>query len=827
MSVTPKVRVFKIQTNPVATVTPPTMPACIIGPTAQILPYDKDKIKTYIGLYGKTSTASIQDKKDWLLLGNVVPCFSGEYKGLDEDAVPNPSKTQIIGENVVVVVGISALESSPDATATGGMLYINKNLFLSKPLAGDKIYLSTSKTATPNVYTIVNSDLVGQDYILILNPAPADGNYYWIVERQLKEAHTFDNNYIWPSSSNIKEFYIYQGDSVNGLPIINCKLYNSLVAPKIGISYSIKQISSLLDIESEVGLVSEENPLALALYKALSVATTSVYYIPVRATYYFDESLKKWIFSYANGFMEAKEKLASNTEIYRVVPLSSKSEIVNIFKLEAEERSLPEESVFRKVYGSIKVETSKVIAEVNSSNISAIESVEDNLVNVIDNGGNPILTVSRITDLPIGGFERMYLGLGPVFDKVEIIDAEDNNGSKLYNIIGRRFDIFSVNVAESGGSYELLAFKTLVPMAESNIQLNKLSLKFIRYTGETIAIVSDITTAEIRSSTQNEFGSKRTKIIFSSFNPLSSGVEIGHYIEIQLPLPGFAVYNEKLWGFTLKQLNEKITLQIANVTNNSITVVSTEPIWNDVMLSLSVSNPTSLKIIKQLSKSEIVEEIDALTNSLNSSAVINIFPWTLTTLVSGEYIDLPAYYYAAALAALRSVLPVHKSVTRYSIPGFKIPVEFKTIPRNAIESISNIGVFVLVQNSDAGDAYCFHQLTTTRSGIFYDEELSCSENLDEIARSAKKLYDVFIGRYNITSRVIGILYASIESLLRGKMASFYPDCGPQIESFSNLEVVRGIKAGDGQFVAKPGYVSVSFSVKIPEVLNNIDVYIYY
>lgn len=829
MSVTPKVRIYRVPVNNVAAVEPATLPACIVGPMAQITNYNSDKISSYIGVYGRGPSESISAKNQWLNTDPTVsPCFSGSFTGLEDDAVPDPDKCQIIGENVVVIVGISDL-SSADAVASSGVVTIAKAKFIKAPATGDKVYLSTTSTGSPSVYTALSVKETGSNYDITVSPAPADGNYYWSVERSITEAFEFDKNYVWPSSTEIKDFYIYQGSKYKDLPVIYCKLYNSLVAPKVGASYGIEVVSSLNEIESKVGKVSEYNPLAFALYKALSVASTTVYYLPVRAKYSFDNAAKEWKFSYLDGFAEAKEKISSNTEVYRVVPLSSELSVISLFKIEAEERALPDDSIFRKVYGSVKIDNIKNIVDTDGSNIISIDSVADSQVNVVDHDNNAILTASKIVDMPIGLLERIYMGLGAVSDKVEIVDAEDSLGDKLTKIIGKRFDIYSVNLAESAGTYSLVAFKTVQALAESNTTLGKITLQFYRFDGAKIGsqvtINSDI---ELRNSSSSDFGSKRNKINFTSFNPISSGVEIGDYVMVKVPMQGIEPYGSSLWGYTVRPTETTVLLRITNVASNSVTISTSDgDIWNSLMLTLSVTNPSKIYFVEKLTDMGIVDEINAVTNNINSSCVINIFPWDLSVETPDGFVTMPAYYYAAALAALRSILPVHKSVTRYSIPGFKIPTEFKIIPRNTVNTISNMGVFTLVQDSDASNAYCLHQLTTTRSGIYYDEELSCSENLDEISRSTKKLYDAFIGRYNITSKVVGIMFASLESLLRSKMGSYYPDAGPQIESFSNLQITRGLMTSDGQYTAKPGYVTASFTVKIPEVLNNIDVYIYY
>lgn len=813
MANTPKVRVYREATPQVSTPVPATLPACIIGPFAQIMNYDEDKISSYVGVYGKDGTASIAEKEAWLGLGTSSPAFAGEFKGLDADAVPWLEKCKIIGEEVVVCVGIDG-STGVSISSNTVVFPVPINKCYAQPVAGDVLYYQAS-SGSVNRVNIVSVKISGSNYELTVSqtiPANSDG-YFWSIERSISTPYTFDNNLIWPDSTNIKYFYIYQGSKINKMPIMYAKLYNSLVAPKVGLSYGIRSISSIYDIENAVGKVDVNNPLAFALYKALSGAPTTVYYLPVRVTYEFDNAKQIWKFSTSQGFSEAVNTLSSNNEVYRIVPLTDDIGDIGRFVAEANAKSLPDVSVFRKVYSSPKLTNEVKIATINGS--TGTSTASDRTSISVSSGY--ILQKSKVTDYPLGGVERLYMGLGFVCDKVKIVKALTSSGNEVIEAKNKVFDIAKITI-DSGNLVEIV----LIGVLPGASNINTLQLQFYRYNGTELDLTSDLTPTISTPTTVN------SQIQIS--NPASLGIEIGQYVRIPLPILGLEPFEDALYGKTVKPVQKYVEAKIVGMGSDYIQVDTSNgfELWSSSILGQSVANPT-VYIIKYLTtESDIINALDNFTRIAGSPLVIYIYPYELTMeLPNGEEADLPAYYYAAELAALRSIIPVHQGMTRYGAPrGYKIPAQFKRISRSLMERISNLGLYVLVQDSETAGAYCLHQLTSTRSGLFYDEELSCSENLDEISRSLKKIYDAFIGPYNITQQTIGLLYLTAKSFLDSKKAAFYPNIGPQLEDYSDLNVTRG-RLVNGQYVVSPGVVTVSVKVKLPEPLNEIDIYIYY
>jgi len=830
MSITPKVKINLVPTQEQATIQPATLPACIVGPMAQVFDWDDDKVKSFIGVYGKDKTVSIEDKYNWGNLPLSVPCYTGEYAGVDADAVPDPDNCTLVLDEVRVVVGMD--KSSNSAIVAGNSVVIDDSVspskFITPPIVGDKILLALNQSGTPTEYTITSVSKQGTVYQFYLNAAPSDGSYYWIIERELSDVVTVDNNLVWPSSSNIKEFLIYQGSKVNGLPVIYGKLYNTIVAPKVG-TYTIGTVSSVSEIENAVGKVSTYNKLAFALYKALSLTSTTVYYIPVPATYTYNNTTKRWDFSYATGFAQAKDILSSNTEIHKVVPLTLDSSILASFKIQAESEATPDKSVFRRVYGSMDINPYKsIVDKVNDTYSTDTES--NTLYNVIEFASGYEQTVTIPDGCPIGGYDRTYMGLGFLCDKVEIIEALNSSGH-ITAIEGRKYDVYSVYI-DSLGKLKAIKFVNPFPVT-INTDIRELKIQMYRYDGTKLGIEITIgdgsgTIATIKP-TSGTWGNKISKLVFTNFNPINNGVAVGDYLKITLPVPGLEPYQEDLWQNSKKPTLDSILLKITSVGTNFITIdtssAGVRDLWGDVLGF--AANAPSVGIVRLLNESALKNEINAFTNSINSSRVVLFTPGYVDTYINSEKTTVPVYYYAAVTAVLRSVLPVHTPMTRYSIPGYYLSYMFKNYSRQFWEDISNMGAYVLVQDSEMAGLYCFHQLTSTRSGIYYDEELSCMENLDDIARETKKLYNAFIGKYNITSRVLGILKLSVDSLLQSKQASYYPNIGPQIESYTEPIVGKGLGTSDGQFAVKPGFVTVYFTVKLPEVLNNVEVFIYY
>ena len=126
----------------------------------------------------------------------------------------------------------------------------------------------------------------------------------------------------------------------------------SVIRAKVYVGYkslrkdltSVKTLYSVDEIEGVLGRVTPDNPLAMAVAITLANTNTLVKCIGVTS----DDVV---------GYVAAKDQLENAEDIYSVVPLSQRSDILAIFKAHAEQMSLPENGKWRVCIGSTPMMT--------------------------------------------------------------------------------------------------------------------------------------------------------------------------------------------------------------------------------------------------------------------------------------------------------------------------------------------------------------------------------------------------------------------------------------------------------------------------------------
>lgn len=107
---------------------------------------------------------------------------------------------------------------------------------------------------------------------------------------------------------------------------------------------------SMDDIKGTLGKVTPENPLAFGLSIALANTTVGVWYVGVDS-----DDLA--------GYTAAKDRLETMDPLYAIVPLTTAPSVLAMFKMHAEQMSVPETGMWRVALGSSELTASKRIAE--------------------------------------------------------------------------------------------------------------------------------------------------------------------------------------------------------------------------------------------------------------------------------------------------------------------------------------------------------------------------------------------------------------------------------------------------------------------------------
>jgi hypothetical protein len=165
-------------------------------------------------------------------------------------------------------------------------------------------------------------------------------------------------------------------------------VYGSVDSAEVHIGYralrtdiqnTVITIASEEDIKGSLGVISEENPLALGALLTLSNTTTEILALSVAS-----DDLA--------GYVDALGTL-ENAKVYSLVPLTQSIDVLTTFKQHVEQLSVPKEAGWRVAMLSTAIPTSQNIGQYNVDLVNANSG--NNAISLVN--GRYILTASNAT----------------------------------------------------------------------------------------------------------------------------------------------------------------------------------------------------------------------------------------------------------------------------------------------------------------------------------------------------------------------------------------------------------------------------------------------
>ena len=346
-----------------------SLPACIIGPCYHIIDADSDETLAHAGTY--------------------------TLAGISKAVFPNNAAGALIDEDSVVFRLANAyVDIMPDVDLTASSVTVSGNSISGisnvKELAiGDYLYFSTN---TQYSYRIMDVD-AKTSTILVNRVVPTNASKV-SFRRVVSDIKFKKGDRGVTIDANSELYYLNNLTTVIGnknYVINNATLYIGYKALRQDLS-SVVTINTVDEIEGKLGKVIPENPLAYGVMVALSNTTTSIFCIGVDS----DDLV---------GYTAVKDKLETVDPLYAMVPLTTSTEVLTMFKNSAEQMSDPEIDMWRIALGCTELQTEETITS-GYGQCSADS-----------NGMNLLLTVTRGITSPATGMEE------PVELKSSSVDA--------------------------------------------------------------------------------------------------------------------------------------------------------------------------------------------------------------------------------------------------------------------------------------------------------------------------------------------------------------------------------------------------------------------
>lgn len=263
-------------------------------------------------------------------------------------------------------------------------------------------------------------------------------------------------------------------------------------------------------------------------------------------------------------------------------------------------------------------------------------------------------------------------------------------------------------------------------------------------------------------------------------------------------------------GVTL--LATPVELEVSSVTNeqNIVLDAATALTSSELVYTIQRSISTSKDLQVDALKSRIA--------SVASKRLTVVYPGSCKILgFSGQ----SGAYLAAAVGAMIASLSPHRPKNNIGIAGVEQVYDSNLhFGYDQIDSISDGGYLVFIQDSVEALPYCVHQLTTgqvTFPGVQEYCELSVVNNFDYVSKVFKNRLTPFVGSWNMIPEAFGAIRSTLESAVLDLKSRTETQIGPPLTS-GKVESIEKSLSDSGTLVIKMG-------ISIPKVLNRLQVFL--
>lgn len=710
----------------------PELNVLVAGPAYWIQDFPEDRADIQIADYGITPGSAASGAAVVTSAVTVADAPNNKIGAvLDQASVRVfTSKTQVelaFGGDMTTAVGTPNVGSVGTNFVTAGV----------QPL--DKIAM-TDAGPTTIVRTIVS---VAANALVLNSETPTGFSASAVkfrIERTLPESEIDASFYTFVPATNTITV-----DPLATLPvgvaqkrIVSAELYVAYRSLRLDLQ-DVKTLGSVNEVKGQLGRIDARNPLAAGVFVTLQNTNTTVQYYGIGS-----DDLA--------GYTAMKNAIGGRKDIYAVVPLSSDIAVLAMLKAEFVALADPDYAItngvpqkFRVAVGSsAALPTTKIVIDKNTDGKTELTA------------SLPAPTTYRTLD----------------FDTdVALITANVQPGDKL---------TISADAAATvrNGTYTVAQV-----LSETQLEVDEEIPGGVQSANATIIIKVGSTIAD--------------RIVSTPITPLGTLLDAKAFLDLYDANGTFVDSGiiptdlvEMPMNPTQQSFTEKHTFQVALVISNQrLRIVNngknTSLVANELPHGASRNSPVTAipgtgtltyRITRTLDKAGQVTELIAVTQSLASRRVVNVWPdlCDVSGLVDGSLprdplapttaqpaASQPGYYLACAVGGMTAGLPSHQGFTNLAIAGIsKIYNSNTYFSDKNITDISNGGWFVFQQDTPQALPYVVHQLTTDPSTL-QSGEFSMVKNFDFVSLFFADIVDDFIGTWNINPETLGFISASV------------------------------------------------------------------
>jgi hypothetical protein len=529
--------------------------------------------------------------------------------------------------------------------------------------------------------------------------------------------------------------------------IVSAELYVAYRSLRTDLQ-DVKTLGSVNEITGQLGRIDSRNPLAVGVSVALQNTNTTVQYFGIGS----DD---------LTGYTSMKNAIGGRKDIYAVVPLSSDILVLAMLKAEFVALADPDYALtngvpqkFRVAIGSsAQLPTTKIIIDKNTDGKTEIYAA--------------MAAPTTAHTLTIPGVDLIAANVQPG-DKLRFLSttttpaaaANDTAGTartgdyivaQVLSTTSLELDTEPPGGAQSGDAEIIIMIGTTVGVRLAQTAITGLA------TALDAKLYLDLYDA---NGTFVDSGIIPTDLVEMPQNPTQQSFTAKHTFQV-----ASVISNQRL--------------RIVNNGRNTSLVVnelSHGASRNSPVTSIPGTGTLTYRITRTLDKTGQVNELIAVTQSLASRRVVNVWPdlCDVGGLVDGSLprdplapttaqpaASQPGYYLACAVGGMTAGLPSHQGFTNLGIAGISKIYNANTyFSDKQITDISNGGWFVFQQDTPQALPYVVHQLTTDTSTL-QSGEFSMVKNFDFVSIFFSDIVEEYIGIWNINPETLGFISASV------------------------------------------------------------------
>jgi len=354
----PLVRVFQQLEEVSPTLASPDLPCIVIGRAYQVMTYVDNKVEVLVGEYDKNNGNTFNPPG--LYPGGLLESSSVKLY-MDEMYIEITNGTFDATLNSATLTDLGASFDTDDIEV--GDIVVIDHTSLSTAIR--RIVLDTTAT-TITLNKNFTADMTGATYS---------------VQKKLDDRLLGSSDFSVDGNEVTVDPALQHTYNSVSYPVQTGTLYMEFKALRTDLSADVDDVSSTAEIESKIGTISKDNPLALGVYLARLNTTTPIKFIGVN-TKEGDEA----------GWSDVKDILENKNDVYFLSLLTDNSSVVGTFKTHCEQMSTADYYGWRVCSGGTDLVTEKEMfssATGEVFNLAGSLTFRDNSAEFLTDGISP------------------------------------------------------------------------------------------------------------------------------------------------------------------------------------------------------------------------------------------------------------------------------------------------------------------------------------------------------------------------------------------------------------------------------------------------------